>query len=171
MTCAQFKKVQLDHLIDVILEAGGDVDHAARRITDDYPTDNIQDYMNIKRSELDNMILTKSSSTDPVIISNPLKKRILSLKGFWKCWGDDTTKDWTPLTIDYFEEYLSSDSGPNLATPSTAPTATTIPVDVTTITNAVSTAMLAKPPSSQTDIFMRNKGGGDDIKALKEAKQ
>ena len=31
--------------------------------------------------------------------------------------------------------------------------------------------MLAKPPSSHTDIFMRNKGGGDDIKHLKEAKQ
>ena len=29
MTCAQFKKYQLDHLIDVILDAGGDPDHAA----------------------------------------------------------------------------------------------------------------------------------------------
>ena len=62
-------------------------------------------------------------------------------------------KDWTPLTIDNFEEYLSSDSGPNLATPSTAPTATTTPVDVTVITNAVSTAMLTNPPSSRTEIF------------------
>ena len=26
---AQFKKYQLDHLIDVILDAGGDPDHAA----------------------------------------------------------------------------------------------------------------------------------------------
>ena len=42
MTHAQFKKVQLDHLVDVILEAGGDDDHAARRIADEYPTDNIQ---------------------------------------------------------------------------------------------------------------------------------
>ena len=78
----------IDHLIDVTLEAGGDVDHAARRIADDYPTDNVQEYMNIERSELDNMNLTKSLSNDPVNISNPLKKRILSLKGFWKCWGD-----------------------------------------------------------------------------------
>ena len=88
MTCAQFKKVQLDHLIDVILEAGGDVNHAARRIANDYPTDNVQDYMNIEQSELDNMNLTKSSNNDTVNILNPLKKRILSLKGFWKCWGD-----------------------------------------------------------------------------------
>ena len=29
ITCAQFKKSQLYHMIDVILEAGGDQDHAA----------------------------------------------------------------------------------------------------------------------------------------------
>ena len=29
MTRAQFKEAQLDHLVDVILEAGGDIDHAA----------------------------------------------------------------------------------------------------------------------------------------------
>ena len=173
MTHAQFKKVQLNHLIDVILEAGGDVDHAARRIADDYPTGNVQDYMNTERSELDDMILTKLSSNDPVIISNPLKKRILSLKGFWKCWGDNTMKDWAPLTINNFEEYLSSDSGPNLATPSTAldPTPPTTPTDATAITNAVSACLLSKPLISRADIFMKNKGGGDGIKPLKETKQ
>ena len=64
----------------MILEAGGDVDHAARRIADDYPTDDVQDYMNIEQSELDNMNLTKLSNNDTMNISNPLKKRILSLK-------------------------------------------------------------------------------------------
>ena len=57
MTHAQFKKVQLDHLIDVILEAGGDVNHAARRLANDYPTNNVQDYMTIEQSELDNRSL------------------------------------------------------------------------------------------------------------------
>ena len=75
MTHAQFKKVQLDHLIDVILEAGGDVNHAERRITSDYPTDNVQDYMKIEQSELDNMNLTKSSNNDTVNISNPLLRK------------------------------------------------------------------------------------------------
>ena len=44
---------------------------------------------------------------------------------------------------------LKNISGPNLinTTPSTAPIITTTPVDVTVITNAVLTAMLAKPPS------------------------
>ena len=87
MTHAQFKKVQLDHLIDAILEAGGDNDHAARRIADEYPTDNVQDYMNNERSELDDMILTRLYSDDRVNISNPLKKSILSLKGFLEILG------------------------------------------------------------------------------------
>ena len=34
---AQFKKYQLGHLIDVILDAGGDPDHAARWVADLYP--------------------------------------------------------------------------------------------------------------------------------------
>ena len=129
--------------------------------------------MNIERSELDEMILTKPNSDDPVNISNPLKKRILSLKGFWKCWGDNSTKIWTNLTINSFEEYLASDSGPNLATTSTAldPAPPTTPTDVMAITNAVSAALLSKPPTSRTDIFMKNKGGGDGIKPLKETKQ
>ena len=114
MTRAQFKKAQLDHLVDVILEAGGDIDHAARRIADTYPTDNVHDYTNIDRTELDAMNLTKSSNTDPVPISNALKKRILALKGFWQCWGDNSTQDWTTLTIDNFEEYLLMDTGPNV---------------------------------------------------------
>ena len=51
--------------------------------------------------------------------------------------------------------------------------ATTTPalIDVTAITNAVSAAMLTKPPALQTDIFMKNKGGGDELKPLKEPKQ
>ena len=47
MTHAQFKKIQLDHLIDMILEANGDVNHAYCQVADTYPTDNIQDYMNL----------------------------------------------------------------------------------------------------------------------------
>ena len=74
ITHAQFKKAQLDHLIDVILKAGGDPDHAAQRIADDYPTTNVQDYTNIEHNELDNMNLTKATSTDQAIISNALKK-------------------------------------------------------------------------------------------------
>ena len=45
------------------------------------------------------------------------------------------------------------------------------PVDITAITTAMSEAMLAKPPASRTDIFMKNNGGGDEVKVLKETKQ
>ena len=159
ITRAQFKKTQLDHLIDVILEAGGDADDPARRIADDYPTTNVQDYTNLTRNELDSMVLTKSGSTDPFVIPNALKKRILSLKGFWQCWGDNTTKDWTVLSLNDFKEYLVTNTGPQVsATP--PPTAAGTPIDVTAITNAVSTAMLAKPPASRTELFMKNGGGG-----------
>ena len=99
------------------------------------------------------MELTKSGSNDPVTLSNATKKCILSLKGFWQNWGINTTKDWTVLDIDHFEEYLMMDSGPQA--PSAAPTtASSTAFDVTAFTNAVSTAMLAKPPASHSDIFM-----------------
>ena len=45
------------------------------------------------------------------------------------------------------------------------------PVDVTVITNAVCAGMLAKPPASHLDIFMKNIGGRDSVKPLKEQKQ
>ena len=82
-------------------------------------------------------------------------------------------KDWTPLTINNFEEYLTSDSGPNLATSSTAtdPAPPTTSTDVMAITNVMSAALLSKPLISRTEIFMKNKGGGDGIKPLKETKQ
>ena len=125
--------------------------------------------MNLDQSELDTMILTKSMTTDTVTISNAMKKRILSLKGFWQAWGDNTTKSWTSLTIDNFEEYLRTDSGPQLSVTATnaRATSTTSAPDVTTITNAVSAAMLAKPSASRANIFMKNKGGGDELKPLK----
>ena len=173
MTRATFKKTQLDHVIDVILETAGDPDHSYRHIADQYPTDNVEEYMNLYRSELDTMILTKSTTTDTVTISNAMKKRILSLKGFWQAWGDNTTKSWTSLTVDNFEEYLCTDSGPQLSIPTTTAPAATAPSapDVTAITNTVSAAMLAKPCASRTDIFMKNKGGGDELKPLKAARQ
>ena len=129
--------------------------------------------MNLDRSELETMILTKSTTTDTVTISNAMKKCILSLKGFWQAWGDNTTKSWTSLTVDNFEEYLRTDSGPQLPAPATTACATSTPSgpDITAITNAVSAAMLAKPSASRTDIFMKNKGGGDELKPLKEARQ
>ena len=172
MTRAAFKKTQLDHVIDIILEAGGDPDHVFHRIADFYPADNVQDYVNIDRNELDNMNLTKSTSTNPLTITHFMKKRILSLKGFWQCWGHNTTMDWTTLTLQNSEEYLVTDSDPV-----TTPTATTPPVgamalvDVPAITSTVTTAMLAPTPTSRTDTFMKNKGGADDVKPLKEPKQ
>ena len=146
MTHAQFKKAQLDHLADEILEAGGDIDHAAQNIADTYPTTNIQDYTNIDQPELDAMNLTKASSTYPVPILGSLKKQILAMKGFWQCWGDNLTQEWTTVTIDNFEEYVLMDTGPNMLPPVTGagPTAapTTSSVNVAAITMAVSTAML-----------------------------
>ena len=124
------------------------------------------------------MVPTKSGSTDPVVIPNALKKCILSLKGSWQCWGDNTTKDWTVLSLDDFEESLVTNTGPQVsATP--PPMAASTPVDFTAITNAVSTAMLAKPPASRTELFMKNRGGGGggragggvNVKPLREAKQ
>ena len=44
-------------------------------------------------------------------------------------------------------------------------------MDVTATTNAITVAMLAKPPTSRIDLFMKDKGGGDDVKPLKEPKQ
>ena len=77
MTHATFKKAQLDHLIDMILEAHNDPDHACQRLADQYPADNVQDYINISQDELDSMELTKSASNDPVTLSNATKKHIL----------------------------------------------------------------------------------------------
>ena len=91
------------------------------------------------------------------MIPNALKKRILSLKGFWQCWGDNTTKDWTVLSHDDFEEYLVTNTGPQVSAPPPPTTAST-PIDVTAIT--VSMAMLTEPPASRTELFMKNKGGG-----------
>ena len=73
------------------------------------------------------------------------------------------------LGLDNFEEYLVTDSGPNASLQTT--TAPTTATDVTAITNAVTAAMLAKPPTSRADLFMKNKGGVDDVKPLKEPKQ
>ena len=85
MTHAAFKKTQLDHVIDIILEAGGDPDHVFHRIADFYPIENVQDYLNIDQNELNNMSLTKSTFNDPLIITHFMKKWVLSLKGLWQC--------------------------------------------------------------------------------------
>ena len=176
VTCANFKKRQLDHLTDVILEANSNDDHPTRRIADEYHATNVQDYINIDREELDTMELTDSDANDIVHIPNSLKKRIRSLKDFWKHWGDKSTKDWTVLTMDNFDDFLMDGMGPQTQP---VPTSTNLPttgtpmtlVDVTAITSALSAAMLTKSPPSYTDIFMKNKGHGDDIQPLKEAKQ
>ena len=115
------------------------------------------------------MTLTKSNNTDALTLPCALKRRILSTKGFWQNWGDNSTRDWTILSLDDFEEYLVTDSRPNASLQTT--TVPTTAMDVTTISNAISTAMLVKPPPSCVDLFMKNKGGGDDVKPLKEPKQ
>ena len=80
------------------------------------------------------------------------------------------------LTIDNFDDFLmdgtepKTQAVPTSTNPPTTGTPTT-PVDVTAITSALSAAMLTKPPTSRTNIFMKNKGCGDDVKPLKEAKQ
>ena len=122
------------------MEAIGDIDHPARRIAEEYPANNVQDYINIDQTELDMMELTKSDSNDVVYIPNALKKRILSLKDFWKHWGDRSTKDWTVLTIDNFDAFLTDGMGtqtqPVPASTNTPTTGTpTTAMDVTAITN------------------------------------
>ena len=169
ITHAQFKKYQLDHLIDVILDAGGDPDHAAQWVADLYPTNNVQDYINITEMDLNAMTLTKSSNTDALTLPSALKRRILSTKGFWQNWGDNSTRDWTILSLDDFEEYMVTNSRPNASLQTM--TVPTTAMDVTPITNTISSAMLVKPPPSHVDLFMKNKGGGDDVKPLKEPKQ
>ena len=80
------------------------------------------------------------------------------------------------LTIDNFDDFLMDGMGPQTQTvpastnPPTTGTPTT-PMDVTAITSALSAAMLTKSSPSCTNIFMKNKGHGDDVKPLKEAKQ
>ena len=168
-TRAQFKKVQLDHLIDVILEADGDADDDYHHIANEYLARNVQDYINIKKDELDRMIITKTETNDPIDIPNTMKKCILVLKGFWSKWGDNTTQAWTSLSAENFDEYLLTGNGPQATyDPTTSTTATTS--NVSAITRAIAAAMLAKPPPSCTDLFMKNKGGSDKIKSLKEPK-
>ena len=58
------------------------------------------------------MSLTNVNSTVDVDLSNTIRKWVLALKGFWQLWGDNTTKDWTPLSVDNIEEYLITDQGP-----------------------------------------------------------
>ena len=149
VTCANFKKRQLEHLIDVILEANGDDDHPAHRIADEHHATDVQDYINIDQVELNTMELTDSDTYDVVHIPNSLEKRILFLKDFWKHWGDKSTKDWTVLTVGNFDDFLMDGTGPqtqpvptstNLCTTGTPMT----PVDVTPITSALSAAMLTK---------------------------
>ena len=176
VTCANFKKRQLDHLIDVILEANSDDDHPARLIAGEYNATSVQDYINIDRTELDTMELTESDLNDVVHIPNVLKKCILSLKDFWKHWGDKSTKDWTMLTVDNFDDFLMDGTGPQTQPHPTSTNPTTTgtpmtPVDVHAITSALSAAMLTKSPPSCTDVFMKIKGCGDEVKPLKEAKQ
>ena len=172
VTQANFKKRQLDHLIDVILEASRDIDHPAQQIGEEYPANNVQDYINIDWTELDSMNLTKSNSTDAASIPNALKKQIISLKDFWKHWGDKSTKDWSVLTIDNFDDFLMDGTGPQTqsvrASTTVPPTtgAMTPAMNVNVITSVLSAAMLTKPPSLRTVVFMKNKGGGDDVKAL-----
>ena len=100
------------------------------------------------------MDLTKSDSNDAVSILNALKKHIFSFKDFWKHWGDKSTKDWSVLTIDNFDDFLTDGMGPQTQpvpastmapiTPITG--TTTTPMDVTAIMSALSAAMLTKPP-------------------------
>ena len=113
------------------------------------------------------MIVTKTETNDPIDIPNTMKKHILALKGFWSKWGDNTTQAWTSLSAENFDEYLLTGNGPQATyDPTTSTTATTS--DISAITRAVAAAMLAKPPPSRTDLFMKNKGGSDEIKPLKE---
>ena len=153
VTRANYKKRRLDHLIDVILEANGDDDHPARRIDDEYHATNVQDYINIDRTEIDTMELTDSDSNDVVHIPNALKKHILSLKDFWKHWGEKNTKDWTMLTVDNFDHFLMDATGPQaqpLPTSTNPPSTGTpmTPVDIHAITSALSATMLTKSPPS-----------------------
>ena len=80
------------------------------------------------------------------------------------------------LTIDNFDDFLMDGTGPQTQTvpASTNPPTTRTPttaMDVTAITSALSAAMLTKSSPSCTNVFLNNKGGGDDEKPLKEAKQ
>ena len=73
------------------------------------------------------------------------------------------------MSLDDFEGYLVTNSRPNASLQTT--TVPTTATDVTAVTNAISAAMLVKPPPSRVDLFMKNKGGEDDVKPLKEPKQ
>ena len=68
-------------------------------------------------------------------------------------------KDWHNLSIDDFETLiLTGTSQPIIIPPtSTAPTPTTQADNIAAITNAVSAAILTKPPVSHTDIFLKTK--------------
>ena len=94
------------------MQANGDDDQPTRRIADEYHATNVQDYINIDWSELDTMELTDSDANEVVNIPHALKKRILSLKDFWKHWGDKSTKDWNVLTADNFDDFLTDGMGP-----------------------------------------------------------
>ena len=119
--------------------------------------------------DLSALTLTKSNNIDGLTLPSALKRKILSTKGFSQNWGEHSTRDWTVLSLDDLEDYLVTDSRPNASLQTT--TAPTTAMDAMAISNAVSAAMLAKPPTSRVDLFMKNTGGEDDVKPLKEPKQ
>ena len=51
-----------------------DPDDAYCHVIDQYPTDKIQDYINLDWTELELLNLTKSNNTDPVTLTNAMKK-------------------------------------------------------------------------------------------------
>ena len=80
------------------------------------------------------------------------------------------------LTVDNFDDFLTDGMGPQtqpLPTSTNPPTTgtPTTPVDVHGTTSALLAAMLTRSPPSCTDVFMKNKVHGDNVKPLKEGNQ
>ena len=71
----------------MILETVTAPDDVYHHVTDQYPTNKVQEYINLDWTELDLLNFTKSNSTDPVTLTNAMKKPILALKVFGNTGG------------------------------------------------------------------------------------
>ena len=116
-TRAAARKAQLDHLLDMILEAQGNNDHVVHLITNAQGATTAADVANISEANLQKMTLKDSNGTD-VHIPGAIMNKILNLSDFFIHYVDRQTHDWTPHNEFDLETFMLTGTGP--LTPTTA---------------------------------------------------
>ena len=91
-TRAATRKAQLDHLLDMVLDAQGDKDHVVRLIANAQDVTTALDVINISEADLQNMTLKDSTGTD-VHIPGAILNKILNLSDIFIHYVDKQTHD------------------------------------------------------------------------------